>query len=66
MKLAHNKYGSYCIPISSQHRPVAQTILSGKVHEPQTIQYILDNAGTGDIIHAGTYFGYFDRDWETV
>lgn len=57
--IAQNKYGKYAVPKSSQHRPTCQTILRGKVHEPQTIEYILNNAGDGDIVHAGAYFGDF-------
>jgi len=55
--IAENKYGKYAIPKSSQHRPVAQKLLRGEVHEPETIEFILNNAGDGDVIHAGTYFG---------
>lgn len=55
--IATNHYGHYCIPLSSSHRPCAQTILAGDVHEPDTIQFILDHAGDGDVIHAGAYFG---------
>ena len=57
--IAYNKYGGYCLPWSSVHRPAAQTILSGEVWEPKTIEIITKNCGTGDIIHAGTYFGDF-------
>ncbi len=55
--IATNQYGHYCIPLSSAHRPCAKRILAGEVHEPDTIQYILDNCGDGDVIHAGAYFG---------
>lgn len=34
-------------------------ILSGKVWEPDTIEFILDHSHGGDIIHAGTYFDDF-------
>jgi FkbM family methyltransferase len=57
--VSYNKYGGYCVPESSRHRPVAQKILSKDVHEPKTIEYIASNCGTGDIVHAGTYFGDF-------
>lgn len=45
------------MPESSMHRPVAQKILAGKVHEPGTIDFIAENCAGGDIIHAGAYFG---------
>jgi len=57
--IAYNKYGGYCTPLSSQHRPAVQKILRGEVHEPKTIEYILTNYAGGDIVHAGTYFGDF-------
>ena len=58
-KVAYNKYGGYCVPLSSHHRPAAQRILSNDVWEPNTIEYILNNCNSGDIVHAGTYFGDF-------
>ena len=57
--VAYNEYGGYCVPVSSMARPAAQRILRGKVHEPRTIAYIAEHCGTGDIVHAGTYFGDF-------
>jgi FkbM family methyltransferase len=57
--IAYNKYGGYCIPLSSHQRPVVQQILKGRVHEDVTIEYIRKNCGKGDVIHAGTYFGDF-------
>mgnify|MGYP001095614571 CR=1 FL=1 len=53
---AKNKYGFYCVPKSSSHRGGAKTILEGKVWEPDTVEFVLRNI-SGDIIHAGTYFG---------
>ncbi len=57
--IAYNKFGGYCIPLSSYHRPAAQRILSGGVYEEDTIDYIFKNYSGTDIIHAGTYFGDF-------
>lgn len=57
--VAYNKYGGYCVPLSSRHRPAAQKILSGNIHEPKTIDFLMSHCGEGDIIHAGTYFGDF-------
>lgn len=57
-RLAENKYGKYSVPESTFHTYTAQAILDGKVHEPSTIQYILDNCN-GEVIHAGVGFGDF-------
>src|SRR5579864_7079326 len=57
--VAYNQYGGFCVPRSSQHRPAVQSILSGKVWEPETIEYLVKNAPRGDIVHAGTFFGDF-------
>lgn len=57
--IAYNRYGAYCVPTSSSHRPAARRILAGDVYEPDTIDYMIANARDGDIIHAGTYFGDF-------
>jgi len=54
-----NIYGKYCVPEISKHRDAAKLILSGKVYEPNTIKFMRENTGTGDVIHAGTYFGDF-------
>lgn len=57
--VSYNKYGGYCVPQSSCHRPAAQKILSNDIHEPKTIEFMMFNCGNGDIVHAGTYFGDF-------
>jgi len=57
--VAYNRHGGYCVPLSSRHRQAAQSILQGGVHEPETIEYIGRACRTGDIVHAGTYFGDF-------
>jgi FkbM family methyltransferase len=57
--IASNDYGSYCVPQASGDRPAAQAILCGKAWEPETIAFMRDNCGNGDIVHAGTYFGDF-------
>lgn len=56
---ARNRYGKYAIPWRSSYRPAARRILSGQVWEPETIDFITSHCGTGDIVHAGTYFGDF-------
>lgn len=57
--LASNEHGVYCVPRSSLHRPVAQTILQARVWEPETLDLLRATDPTGDVVHAGTYFGDF-------
>jgi len=57
--LAENKYGKYCVPVSSRDRLAAQKVLSGDVYEPDTIEFMISYCRDGDIVHAGTYFGDF-------
>ncbi len=57
--IAYNEYGAYCIPLSSIKRPAVQTILAGKVYEPETIMLIQSIAPDHDVVHAGTFFGDF-------
>jgi FkbM family methyltransferase len=57
--IAYNKYGGYFTPLSSQRNPAVQKIFSAKVFEPETVKFMIKNCGTGDIIHAGTFFGDF-------
>jgi FkbM family methyltransferase len=47
------------VPASSKHRVAASIVLSGRVWESRTINFMMANCGAGDIIHAGTYFGDF-------
>jgi FkbM family methyltransferase len=57
--IARNALGEYCLPANSIHRPAAQRILAGEVWEPETIELVCRSVGTGDLVHAGTYFGDF-------
>ena len=57
--VAYNEYGAYCVPLSGQHRTLNQRMLKGEVFEPDTIRYVMEHCGKGDIIHAGTAFGDF-------
>jgi len=57
--IGKNIHGRYCVPVGSQHRVAAQCILKGKVWEEETLRFMKDHAGDGDIIHAGAYFGDF-------
>lgn len=57
--ISYNAFGGYCVPLSSRHRPATRKIVSGEVWEPQTIAFMAKHCGSGDIVHAGTYFGDF-------
>ncbi len=57
--VAENEYGRYCVPRTSMHRPAARTVLAGEVWERATLDYLLKCCTTGDVVHAGTYFGDF-------
>ena len=57
--IAYNKYGGYCVPLSSRHRPAAKKVLAGDVWEPETIEFLMSHCEDGDIVHAGTFFGDF-------
>jgi len=58
-EVAYNKYGGYCVPLSSKGRPAVKRILASRVYEPDTLNFIRSNCGDGDIVHAGTFFGDF-------
>lgn len=57
--IAYNDYGGYCVPLSVLDRPAVQMILAGEIYEPDTISFMREHCGTGDIVHAGTFFGDF-------
>jgi FkbM family methyltransferase len=57
--VAYNRHGGYCVPLAAKDRPAAMAILAGDVYEPNTIGFMQANAGAGDIVHAGTFFGDF-------
>jgi FkbM family methyltransferase len=57
--VASNEHGSYCVPRSSAHRPVARKILESKVWESETLDLVRGADPEGDIVHAGTFFGDF-------
>jgi FkbM family methyltransferase len=56
--IASNELGIYCLPRKALHRSACQAVLRGRVWEPETVQFLYDNA-EGDIIHGGTFFGDF-------
>lgn len=58
-QIAENIYGTYCVPLSSSYTFTSRAILNGKIHEPETIAYILKNVKDGDVIHSGACFGDF-------
>jgi FkbM family methyltransferase len=57
--IAYNEFGGYCVPLASVHRPACTMILCGLVHEIETIRFIVSHCGSGDVVHAGAYFGDF-------
>lgn len=58
-RIGRNRFGDYCIPNESSHRPAAQRVLHGGIWEPGTIELMAQHAAMGDIVHAGAYFGDF-------
>jgi len=58
--LGENEYGKYAVPTSTlEIETLSRMIVAGQVYEPETIRFILDNCGSGGIIHAGAFFGDF-------
>src|SRR5690348_5661397 len=57
--IAQNRFGLYCVPRRSAHRQAAHDILRGRVFEEDTVEFLRRNAGSGDVVHAGAYFGDF-------
>lgn len=57
--VAYNKHGAYCVPVSGLHRPAAQRVLAGDVWEASTLDFMTSQCGSGDVVHAGTFFGDF-------
>jgi FkbM family methyltransferase len=57
--IAENCYGLYCLPLQSRQRPASVEIINGRVWEPKTIETICSSARSGDVIHAGAFFGDF-------
>lgn len=55
--VGYNRFGAYCVPRSSHHRPAAQAILRSKVWEEETLDFLTEVDGS--IVHAGTFFGDF-------
>lgn len=56
---AVNRFGVYAVDISTKHRPATQMILRGQVHEPLTVEFIVNRCGSGDVVQAGVFFGDF-------
>jgi FkbM family methyltransferase len=59
-KIAENEYGKYAVPINViNYDGLSRSLLNGLVWEEKTVRYIIDNCGSGSIIHAGTFIGDF-------
>lgn len=58
-RVVSNERGKFCVPTSSSYTYTSQAILAGRVHEPGTIDFIIDNHKGMDVIHAGAGFGDF-------
>lgn len=58
-KEAKNIYGKYAVPMESDYTYTSKAILAGLVHESATIDYIINNCGEKDVLHAGAGFGDF-------
>ena len=57
--IAYNEHGGYCVPLETIHRPASRFIMAGRVWERETLSFLAENIGDGDIVHAGTSFGDF-------
>jgi FkbM family methyltransferase len=57
--IGFNEHGVYCVPRNCSHRFACQAVMNGRVWEPQTLDLIRQQDPTGDIVHAGTFFGDF-------
>lgn len=55
--LAHNQFGKYCIPLIFKGRGEAKAVIEGSVWERETLGFLRQHAGDGDVVHAGTFFG---------
>ena len=56
--LCSNLHGKYVIP-GHHNRPVTRALREGRVWEPATIEFILNNHNNQSIVTAGTYIGDF-------
>lgn len=55
--IAYNAYGGYCVPLASVMTGPAQAVFRGEQWEPALIAFIQKHCGTGDVVHAGAFFG---------
>lgn len=55
--LACNQFGKYCIPSIFKGRGEAKALIEGDVWERETLNFLRQHAGNGDVVHAGTFFG---------
>lgn len=56
---AENKFGKYAIPTDAKEKKPVIEAMKGEVHEEKTINYLLNNARNGAIVHAGAFYGDF-------
>ena len=57
--LAKNTHGWFLVPDKVKEKPDIRHLLNNRVHEPNTIEFLVNNAGDGIIISAGTFIGDF-------
>ena len=57
-QIGYNVHGAYCIP-DSEVIGHGSCTMKGGVHEPQTLRFISEHCGDGDIVSAGAFFGDF-------
>lgn len=55
--VARNEFGNYCIPMEFSNQSEALKLKEGKVWEGETLRFLREHAGGGDVVHAGTFFG---------
>ena len=56
--VAYNALGG-SVPKSSSARNCSRRVLNGRVFEARMPEFVARHVGTGDIVHAGTFFGDF-------
>lgn len=55
--IAYNAFGGYCVPLAALMSAPAQAVLNGEPWEPDIIAFIRKHCSTGDVVHAGAFFG---------
>lgn len=57
--LGVNAHGHYAVPRGTVHRPASRAVLLGRVYERDTLDVIRTAYISGDVVHAGAFFGDF-------